>query len=250
MNKLALASVMTAMMIQATGCIIETRDDDDFPPDPPIEVATISSSWALRNMSDGASTQCPSGFESVQMFMQAVDPDGTPVGQPAMDVFDCDTFRGVATDLYPDVYQTWIELRSFDLRTLYAQSLSQILDVRDDDKKFETELLNDGGYFMLQWDLIGADTNRKLTCDQLALDKIQTVSTRIATPNFAYDDSFACNDHFAVSAGLLEGSYDIQIDAFSGNTAVGPGPLLTARPIRRQNEVTDLGMVLIPIENM
>jgi hypothetical protein len=246
MNKLALATVVT-LASQAAGCIIDDRRRD---PGGSFEVATISARWALRNRADGATTACPSGFDTVRLIMQPIDASGDPVGDAAEDRFFCEDRGGVATDLFPDVYQVWIEVTSNDLRTLYAQSLSQIIDVRDVDDRFDTEVLNDGGYFQLAWDLVGKTTNRPVACSQVAgLDTIKAISTSVASATFAYDDSFVCDDHFAVSGGLLEGDYTIAIDALAGAKSVGKMTLQTGT-IEGQNQVTDLGTIAIPIDGM
>ena len=245
MNKLALATVVT-LASQAAGCIIDDRRD----PGGSFEVATISARWALRNMADGATTACPSGFDTVRLIMQPIDASGDPVGDAAEDRFFCEDRGGVATDLFPDVYQVWIEVTSRDLTKLYAQSLSQIIDVRDVDDAFDTEVLNDGGYFQLAWDLVGKSTNRPVACSQVAgLETIKAISTSVASATFAYDDSFVCDDHFAVSGGLLEGDYTIAIDALAGAKSVGKMTLQTGT-IEGQNQVTDLGTIAIPIDGM
>jgi hypothetical protein len=249
MNKLLLASVLIAVS-QAAGCIIEASNDYDDGGDV-IEVASISARWSLRNMTDGATTACPTGFDTVQLIAQAIDENGDPVFEPAVDLFDCNARSGLATDLVPDVYQVWIEVRSRDLNRLYAQSLSQILDLRAEDQRFTTEVLNDGGYFQLSWDLIGKTSNRPVQCSQAGgISTIETISTSIADATRAYEDAFACEDGFAVSGGLLEGAYTISLDAFAGDKPVGKATTLTTKVIAGQNQVTDLGTIVIPIDGL
>ena len=246
MNKLALATMVT-LVSQAAGCIIEDRRG---PPGGNVEVATISARWSLRNMVDGATTACPGGFDTVRLIMQPIDANGDPVGDAAEDRFDCDDRGGVATDLLPDVYQVWVEITSHDLKKLYAQSLSQVLDVTRVDDTFSTEVLNDGGYFQVGWDLVGKSTNRPVQCSQVpGLDTLKAISTFVASTTRAYDDSFVCDDHFAISGGLLEGDYAIAIDALDGDKSVGKAAPLSAK-IEGQNRVTNVGSILIPIDGM
>src|SRR5262249_30900800 len=156
----------------------------------------------------------------------------------------------VATDLFPDVYQVWIEIVSHDLKKLYAQSLSQVLDVRKVNETFGAEVLNDGGYFQLGWDLVGKTTNRPGQCAQgPGVENIEAISTSVASATRAYDDSFVCDDHFAVSGGLFEGSYTVTIDALDGARSVGKAAPLTAK-IEGQNRVTNVGTIMIPIDGM
>ena len=198
MNNLMLVSVMTALVSQAAGCIIQSDRGNGGgggggSGSGGSDVATISARWALRNMADGATTACPAGFDTVQMIAQPIDANGDAVGDPSIDLFDCQAGTGVSTDLAPDVYQVWLEVRSHDLATLYAQSLSQVLDVRQTDQGFSADILNDGGYFQLSWNLIGKTTNRPLACAQLAgVSAIKALSTNVADARRAYDDELTC----------------------------------------------------------
>jgi hypothetical protein len=181
MDKLALMTVMATLSTQAAGCVVHTGDRDHGDGGHGADVATIAARWSLRNMSNGATTACPAGFGTVQLIAQAIDGNGDPVAEPIVDLFDCDARTGTSTDLPPDVYQVWLEVRSDDLTRLYAQSLSQVLDVRQADETFQTDVLNDGGYFQLSWDLVAASNNRPVACtDVVGLDRIRMVSTSVA----------------------------------------------------------------------
>jgi len=241
MNKLVILAAAASL---AEGCVIETHSDGAYS-----ELASISARWSLRNMTDGAVTACPSGFDTTLVVTQPVDDFGVPLAEPVADLFDCEDRAGTSTALFPDVYQVWVEVRSHDLRTLYAQSLTQVLDVRDVDRQLSAELLNDGGYFQLSWDLVGASSNRPLACSQIVgLDKIHAVSTSVSTAQFTYDDWFPCEDHVAISGGLLQGPYTIAIGAVTPDRSIGPATTLTNQVISGQNRVTDLGHVLLPID--
>lgn len=233
----ALASPLAA-------CVIHVDDRDT-------EIATIAARWSLRDMADGATTRCPSGFDTVQLFALPIDDQGTALGEPNIDLFDCDAGTGASSDLAPDLYQVWIEVRSHDLSALYAQSLSQIMDVRLADQRFTTDVLNDGGYFQLSWDLVGAASKRPLGCSQVTgLDSVLAVSTSIIDPHRIYDDRRSCADHASVSEGLLHGDYTITIAAMAGAQQVGAPITFTRQTIAAQNRVTDLGAVTIPIDGM
>lgn len=255
MNKLTLLTVMTAMVSQAAGCIIHTTDRDpgggggSGGSGGGVDVATISARWSLRNMIDGATTACPAGFDTVQLIALPIDDNGNAVADPSVDLFDCKSRTGISTDLVPDVYQVWLEVRSHDLAALYAQSLSQVLDVRQNDQSFSADILNDGGYFQLSWDLVGKATNRPIDCAQVAgINSIKAISTSVADARRAYDDLLVCEDHTAVTSGLLQGSYTVTIDAMAGDRSLGKATTLTNKVIQGQNRVTDLGLIVIPID--
>ncbi len=57
-------ATLIAVAPQAAGCIIDTTGDDSGGGG---NTATISARWALRNMSNGTSTPCPSGFDTAQL---------------------------------------------------------------------------------------------------------------------------------------------------------------------------------------
>jgi hypothetical protein len=256
MNKLTLVTVMAALVSQAAGCIVHSERDPgggggDDGGGGPVDVAAISARWSLRNMIDGATTMCPAGFDTVQLIALPIDANGDPVAEPSVDLFDCKTRTGITTDLVPDVYRVWLEVRSHDLATLYAQSLSQVLDVRQTDEVFSADILNDGGYFQLSWDLIGKATNRPLDCAQVAgLDTLKTISTSVADARRAYDDELVCEDHTTVTGGLLQGAYTISIGAMAGDRLLGKAATLTNKVIGGQNRVTDLGLITIPIDGL
>jgi len=241
---LATVSTVLASQVLASSCVIEVSSLES---DGTGEVAAISARWSLRNMIDGAVTDCPAGFDTVEVITQAIDGSGAPVEEPTVDLFDCRHGAGISSALVPDIYQVWLEVRSHDLSELYAQSLSQVLDVRRLDQQLYADILNDGGYFQLSWDLVGASSGQPLGCSQAGLDTIATISTTIADPRRAYDDAFTCESHAAVSGGLLQGSYTITIDAVAARRSIGRVASLTNQVIYGQNRVTDLGHILIPI---
>lgn len=246
MTKLALATAVAALAAQA-GCIIETSDRYDEP----LAAASISARWSFRNMVDGAATACPSGFDTVQVVAQAIDVFGEPIDGPVVDLFDCGRRTGTSSELIPDLYLVLVEVRSSDLTRLYAQSLSQIIDVRDYDQKFSVDILNDGGYFQLSWDLVGAASNRPLGCSQIpGLDGITAISTNITDARFAYLDELVCEDHATVTSGLLQGTYTVELDVLAGDRSIGKAATLTNQVISGQNRVTDLGHIIIPIEGL
>jgi hypothetical protein len=255
MNKLLLTIVITALAALAQGCVIHTTDRDGQgggdDGSGPVDVASISARWSFRNMADGASTLCPAGFDTVELFALPVDDLGNALGEPAIDQLDCNKRSGESTDLVPDLYEVWIEVRSRDLTRLYAQSLSRVLDVRRLDQTFSVDILNDGGFFQLSWELAGKTTNRPLECSQIpGLGTIQTVSVNVADPQFTYDDPLVCEDHTAVTGGLLEGSYNITIDALASDRSVGRITMLNNQQIVGPNGITDLGVITIPIDGM
>lgn len=249
MTNLGITTLIAALVSQTAACVI-TSDGGygDGGDGGGVDIATISAHWSLRNLANGATTACPVGFDTVELFALPIDANGNAVADPQIDLFDCDARAGISTDLFPDVYQVWIEVRSHDLEALYAQSLSQVLDLRLVDQSFSADVLNDGGYFQLSWDLVSTSTNRPLDCAQVpGIDSILAVSTSVADAHLIYEDQRVCEDHFGVSEGLLQGTYTITVEAMAGERSLGPATTLTNQTIEGRNRVTDLGAITIPI---
>jgi hypothetical protein len=240
MNSRTLTIATAALVCQA--CVIETADprgEGD---------AALSARWSLRNMRDGAITDCPAGFDTVQLIAQPAADDPSAVDRADVDLFDCRARAGTSKALNPDRYRVWLEVRSHDLADLYAQSLSQVIDVRRADQQVSFDLLNDGGYFQLSWDLVGGTTHRALDCSQVGADSITAISTSVADARRAYADTRACEDHTTVTGGLLQGAYTVSIDAIFADRSIGKAASLTNQVISGQNRVTDLGQISIAID--
>jgi hypothetical protein len=243
MKKLVLGSLLLFVVAtQATGCIITSGDDDG-------DDAAVTADWSFKTVS-GQSLSCPPGFATVRVVNQPVDTQNRPVGLPFEDLFDCAAFHGVAF-VPPDVYQTWIEVTNDSETQIYAQSTSAIVDVVVSDKNFAATIFDDGGYFSLSWDLADAATSAPLTCAQVPeQDGVRIIST-VTNGTTAKVDEFNCDNHFGVSAVLLQGSYTVAAEAFQdGNPdlALGPATTLTNQTIRSPNKVTDLGHLIIKVD--
>ena len=72
----------------------------------------------------------------------------------------------------------------------------------------------------------------------------------MADAHRVYDDRRACADHSGVTAGLLQGTYTITLDAVAGDRSLGTAATLTNQRIAGQNRVTDLGTITIPIDGL
>lgn len=245
MKKLVLVALTAMVAMAASGCIITSGDDD-----PIDEFAAITAKWSIKNLATNDNTlPCPPGINTTALYNQVIDENGNAIGSPIIDLFTCSDFQGTATDLDPDIYQSWIELTTGSGGTVYAQSLSAIVDVIDTDKTFETTILEDGGYFELSWTLRAANGGGELTCAQAAATGVSILAT-LTTGGSDTDDILDCAPGYGVTAGLPMGTYVVSIDAInSANEPLGPDPVLKNNVvIGDQNAVTDLGHVDLPIE--
>jgi hypothetical protein len=223
---------------QAAGCVYYADGEGVY------EDALITGEWTFTDLATNTTTRCPAGFGTVRMISQPVDSRLEPVGQPYIDLFDCSDSRHTSEYLPPDVYEVWLEVMNDRQTETYAQSTSKIVDVIESDAVFSAEILNDGGYFLLDWQLRGERTNAALSCD--GVDGVE-ISATLSGSTKALTDIFDCRDGSGLTAGLLSGDYTLSVSANDASErALGTTPA-QAKTIRDRNQVTDLGLITIPI---
>lgn len=239
MKKLVLASLITLAASQAAGCIIEGGGEED---------AFISATWELRNIATNTPTLCPVGFDTAALYNQPTSGLGGPnAGAVIIDLFDCDDNAATSAPLPPTTYLTWIEIATRNNSQVYAKSLSAPVDVTFQDRTFSAQILNDGGYFQLAWALKGASSNTPLECSGAGAADVDVIATEIADPNNFNSDVYDCVDHYGVTAGYRAGTYSLTVEAVdTGNNRLGI-QTISSSTINRQNAVTMLGTVEIPI---
>jgi hypothetical protein len=247
MKNVALYGLATALLSQAAGCVII---DDRGGGGGGLDDARITARWQFKDEATQTVTGCPEGFNTVAMISFAVDDAGQRLGNDVIDLFDCIDGVGTSAEMFPDVYESYIEVTNASGSQRYAQGVPAIVDIVEFDATLDTTILNDGGYFSMTWDLVGADTNARLQCNQVdGLDSIDLISTSIASPDAAITDKFTCGDHFGVTGGLVQGTYTLSIAATTADAAsLGTAPALVEKTIRDRNAITDLGHILIPID--
>lgn len=241
MKNLVLGSLF-ALTSLTTGCIITTDDD---PPPPPPGDAVITAEWSFKELATNSTTGCPAGFDTVQMIQQAIDEDGRPVGEPFVDKFRCTDNRHAGAPVPPDVYRVWLEVTNMTGSSIYAKSTDAVVDVLVADKTFTATILHDGGYFIFDWALRGAQSNAPLGCEE-APSGIEITST-IAGTSQAIADKFNCSQGTGVTGGLIADDYTVSVAALEGELATGVAPAQNAT-IRDRNQLTDLGVITIPID--
>ena len=224
----------------ATGCVIHEDDGYYYEED-----ALITGEWSFHNIATDTTTGCPTGFGTVRMISQPVDSGFEAIGEPYIDLFDCLDGRHTSAALPPDIYQVWLEVVTDDSQKLYAQSTAKLVDVIERDAVFSAQILNDGGYFLLDWQLRGEESNELVSC--AGVDSVEIAST-IAGSTEAVADKFDCTDGSGLTAGLLNGTYTISVAALTrDDRSLGTAPAQTNKPILNRNRVTDLGLITIPI---
>ena len=253
MKNLVLGSLLLAALAsQTTGCIITSDDDGgDF--------ATMNAEWTFHTVNpQGALSPpnlCPSGFATVALHNQEVDATGRLVGSPFVDLFDCSAGRDFTDVLPPAVYETFLSVTNDSGSLVYADSISAIVDVTVADKTFKAQIVDNGGYFKLGWDLRAQQTNAAITCNNLAAtDGVGVTATLTSNSSIFVPDDFDCVDGEIFSVftdALAKGTYNVAIQAINGATpgqGIGPAVTLSNKSIGDRNAVTDLGVVTLQIQ--
>jgi hypothetical protein len=243
MKKLVLGSLLLAALAsQTTGCVITSSDDAEF--------ATINAEWSFRSVNPSGQlsppNNCPTDFGTVELHSQLVDANLLPLGSEDLDLFDCVDMRHISAELEPGVYETFIRVASAGGSSVYAESLSEIVDVTISDKTFSTDIIDNGGYFKVAWDLREQGTNAPLDCADVAgIDGVE-ISSTIAGTQDGVTTIFDCEVGADFSAPVMAGTYVVTLEALdTAEQPIGQGALLNNKVMRDHNHVADLGTVTL-----
>ncbi len=244
MKNLAFGALLVATT--ASGCIISSDD-----------TINVTATWKFTHIADHSARSCPTGFETAAVTAQEVTPlTLRPIGAPIIDLYDCSAGVGFDKLHRNTTYLMWVEIQHEDPNTgaitKYADGGQVFIDTAVN-SGFDTEILDDGGYFFLTWDLQGAATNAPLTCADAGVSangSVETISTSVANPSFFLTDKFTCTDHFGTTSGLPAGRYTVSVDAEENNAALGKPVNIPNKDVQAPNGLTDLGHVVLPIDGL
>jgi hypothetical protein len=235
MKNLVLGSLIA---IAASGCIIESSDD-----------AYITASWNIKHLNNNTVIPCPPGYTTAALYSQPTNSDGTLVGSPTIDLFDCGANIGTSGPLAPGLYLSWITIANDNNTSVYATSLSTPVDTTVSDQSVGLDIYDDGGYFKLQWNLIGASTNAALSCASAGAAGGVEVTATLSGSTAAASDQFDCENQYGVTDPYLAGTYTVSVAALNGSDqSIGTAPTIPTKTIGLANAVTDLGTINIPID--
>lgn len=252
MKNLVLASLMAVLVSQAAGCIITSDDTEDY--------AIVGANWALKSNA-GQTLTCPPGTTTAAVYAQAVDTNYRTVGQPFIDLYDCNAGVGNSDPLPPDVYQVWVELTSEGGGNVYATSTSKnensatenypdayFLNVLDVDQTFKTTIYADAGYLQFDWDIRDA-ANSPVVCGG-PIATVGALVTEVSNPSNSFDDLMHCNDlDYGLTGNFLQGNYTVSISARNAaKQALGPATNIPNVVVKDKNQVTDLGTVQVKLD--
>jgi hypothetical protein len=211
----------------------------------------VDVNWKFTQLSNNTTLGCPTGFDTATIMSQATsDTTHLGAGQTFTDLFPCSTGHGTIA-LPDDSYLIWVQIENSSGSSLYAQSQETFYDTAIDTKPVEAEIIDDGGYFFLTWDLERAATGASLSCASAPVPSgggVRTVATSMANNTTSTDDIFTCEDHYGVSDPLIAGQYVIAVAAEdAAKQALGDSTSVNAT-IHAPSGLTDLGHLTLKID--
>ncbi len=216
------------------------------------DVGLITANWSFKQLPNTPIADCPPGFDTADVIATLLDANGNPSTVPSdtfVDRYLCNDNTG--TSDYPiGTYIVHVDINDGASNPAsYGQSLSAIVDITSTDQTVTVTLVDNGGYFQFDWDLVDAQTNAPLTCATAGNpDAIEITSTLSGTTT-AVADQFTCEDGTGVTGALLTGSYTISVAALNAaGQALGAPVNASNKTIGDHNDVTDLGVITIPID--
>ncbi len=236
MKNLVLFSLTAALASQ--GCVSSSDDNTN---------GYITATWDIKNIS-GQQLDCPTGFDTAALYSQEIDGNYNDVGSPVIDLFNCTDFTDTSAPLAPTTYYSWITIANDNNTAQYASTTSAFVDLTDSDKSYKADILTDGGYFQLQWQLT-QDGSPTTCAAQSQVSGVEALSTDVANSSNFASDIFPCADHLGITSGFSAGTYTISVAALNGaNQSIGTADPITNKTIQAPNKITDLGTVTIPLD--
>lgn len=221
MNKLAITALLVGGLFQATGCIITTEDDP--------EAGFFDVGWTVD-------PGCPAGGAAQVVALNRA------TSEMFTNVFDCAAGAGVTAPLSLGDYDVWVEIRSNDLATLFAQSLAVTATVDLDGEVTVVDIpsfLLDEGFFALTWNLTDAG-GAPITCAQAGSGGMRIGAT-LADTTQAEFNIFDCDAGEGVTNPLAVGLYTFVVDVMDLNDASIQSSDAEEETIEFGNQLVDLG---------
>jgi hypothetical protein len=214
---------------------------------------TVSSTGTLSPTPGG----CPGGqFDTAAVISQSTDAAGnptgsctaasTPSGSCYVDLYNCTDLTG--TELVdPGYYDQFVSITSHDGSQVYADGLPINIDLTVDNA-FTSDIIDNGGYFQVSWDLRTAAGAPATCADFVGEHGVELASTISGSQN-ALTDIWDCANGTDITDPLPEGAYVVQLnvlDSTNPTTAnsLGSSTAMNAS-IAPQNVVKDLGTVTV-----
>lgn len=218
---------------------------------------TTTASWTFHTISASGRTYtpsaCPGGqFDTAAVISQSTDAAGnptgsctaasTPSGSCYVDLYNCTDNTG--TELVdPGYYDQFVSITNHDGTQVYADGLPVNIDLTADNA-FTSDIIDNGGYFQVTWDLRTAAGGAATCADFAGENGVELASTLSGTSN-AVTDIWDCANGTDITDPLPEGNYTMSLAVLNANDqALGVSDAINGT-IHAQNVVTDLGSVAV-----
>jgi hypothetical protein len=224
------------------GCIIDSDDDSSG--------ANLLVTWSLETLATQSSAPCPVGYDTAAVYSQEVDSDGSAIGLPIIDLFNCSDGMGTTSKLSGITYSETVAIATDDNSLQYGQSIPVTTDVLStQNQEVDTPpIYTDAGHFMLSWQLVQNGSN--VTCTDVP--NAFSVQVSATDPSgTTQSPPFPCGDASDYTAGFLDGTYSVTtalLDATGaqlGSSDPQDATIMTTAILG--NTVTDLGTVTITV---
>ena len=153
------------------GCIIDSDDDSSG--------ANLLVTWSLETLATQSPAPCPVGYDTAAVYSQEVDSDGSAIGLPIIDLFNCFDGTGTTSKLSGITYSESVAIATDDNSLQYGTSIPVTVDVLStQNQEVDTPpIYTDAGHFELSWQLVEAGSN--VTCaDVPNAFSVQVTATR------------------------------------------------------------------------
>jgi cysteine-rich repeat protein len=207
----------------------------------------IAASWTFHSLG-GQLEGCPTGFDRASVVAVPIDASGTAVGTPIVDTFPCADGAGTTQALAPSRYQAIVRIEDQHANK-YATSLPADLNLDTADAVLAADIITDGGYFSVRWDLVAMVGGGTLDCAMAGADTVVLDMRAMGAP-VGIDAAFPCTDRAGTTMAVAAGMYTVRLEARQGAKPLGTSADTPPAVIMGPNQVTDLGVVTIDIAGL
>ncbi len=241
MKNLVFSSLLLVGLSQATGCIIESGDDD---------TGVVHAEW---NLIERLATDPPAdnpidcagaGVVSIAVHSlpdSGLDCDPNFGGNECIDLFDCVDLNGATLPIFADSYTVWVDALDAN-DNLIAQSFSQSAVVSGGgDTHLTFAFPVDVGNFDLTWTLVDDATNAPLTCADVGAGGVSVIATPVLNQSTFTDNIFDCTDGGGMAIDNQLGENTVVVSILDQNDASLGESVPRNESLAFGNEVVDLG---------
>lgn len=214
-NKLALSALCLGALFQSN-CVVEGEGDFDV-------------SWQLT-------PGCPTADASVEINAQ-----NTVTKKVFTDIYNCTDGQGLMSRLPIADYDVWIDVRSADGVTLFAQSNLIATSIDFDGDLVQVDLPTFSvaeAFFGFTWTL--ADGAGATTCQDVFADTVAIEATLVNSTSAVRVGLFDCDAGTAITDPLALGEYEIFLDILQDPDLLGSS-LKRSETLEWGNQLNDIG---------